>query len=146
MKKTAISFMLYILSYVAVFAQFSDENTNAINQYFSNIRENPVSILTQVNENLNVVGFQLEQNGLDNLIHVNNLQLGDKQVVRQVGNKNSYEYYTYYSVENSNISISQVGDSNTIQIYGENSLTRNATINQKSNFQELIIKNYSNSF
>lgn len=67
---------------------------------------------------------------------------GDSQKVNQLGNNNYYNFISYYNNTPSNFNISQQGNANNLQIYGENSIIKNISIVQKSNFKTLIIKNY----
>lgn len=69
-------------------------------------------------------------------------QSNNKQSIIQVGDNNSYEYYTYYNSMLSEINALQYGDNNDIQIFGQNELVKNISIIQKTNNQTLIIKNY----
>ena len=61
----------------------------------------------------------------------------------QAGQKNNYEYYNYYSNENSNMQVNQEGTLNSVQVFGENSLMKDAKINQKSDFKSIVVKNYT---
>ena len=82
------------------------------------------------------------QAGRDNSININYLQNGDAQIVNQLGLKNNYEYYNFYSNENSSMQIKQEGNLNSVQVFGENSLMKDAIIYQKGSFKDVIIKNY----
>lgn len=146
MKRIQIILTMLLGCSFASVAQFSDQNSEIIDQYFENIKSSPITFSDQ-NVSFEVKSaVQLEQVGELNSVLINALQVGDNQSIMQKGNKNSFEYYCYYSIENINLTVNQTGNSNSLQIYGENSLMKNAIINQKSNFQELVIKNYSNSF
>lgn len=65
-----------------------------------------------------------------------------KQSINQIGDKNNYEYYTYYNSSPSEVNSYQLGDNNDIQIFGQNELTKNINILQNTNNKTLIIKNY----
>ena len=87
---------------------------------------------------------QIVQKGVENKININSLQTGDEQVVNQMGQKNNYEYFNYYSKENSSMQVNQEGNLNSVQVFGENSLMKDAVINQKSDFNTIVVRNYSN--
>jgi len=144
MKKYKYTIIFILFVNLTFYGQQTDENTFIINNYFNITNENQVynkSSLSNANVQSNV---NLEQVGYNNNIYVNSLQIGDNQFVNQAGNQNNYEYYNYYSKENSNLTINQEGTLNSLQIFGENSLSKNALINQKSNFKSIVIINYSN--
>lgn len=65
-----------------------------------------------------------------------------KQKVSQIGDRNNYEYYTYYNSNPSEVNSLQLGDNNDIQIFGQNELAKNINIIQNTNNKTLIIKNY----
>lgn len=128
----------------SVRSQQVDENTHIINQYFQ-LSKQSVSVNTadtsirDVQSQMNVV--TLNQVGNNNQIDVKS-NLNDSQEVNQVGNNNHYEFINYYNNSPSNFNILQQGNSNSLQIYGENSIINNISIVQKSNFKTLTIKNY----
>lgn len=146
MKSIILTIIFTLGSYSIMTAQFSDENTELINQYFQ------LNVLrTEVTEPINEISnyhsgsfAEIVQTGIENNIRINSLQNGDEQIVNQKGNKNNYEYYNYYSHENSAMQINQDGTSNSVQVFGENSLMKDAVINQKSDFNSIVIRNYSN--
>ena len=39
--------------------------------------------------------------------------------------------------------VNQEGTLNSVQVFGENSLMKDAKINQKSDFKSIVVKNYS---
>ena len=136
--------MLIAAFQVNIVAQQTDETTLAINNYFQISDEkpannNPSKLDTNIQSYANVI-----QTGNENNTYINSLQSGDQQEINQKGSQNNYEYYNFYSQENSNLIINQEGNQNSLQIFGENSLMKNATINQKSDFKSIVIKNYTN--
>ena len=136
--------MLTIVTQTTANAQQPDDNTLAINNYFQLISNQP-----DLNKSKNIYSDKssysnVVQSGDENSVYINSLQVGDNQSVKQVGNQNNYEYYNYYSKENSSLKVNQEGNQNSIQIFGENSLMKNAVINQKSDFKSIVIKNYAN--
>jgi len=143
--KTVISlFMMLIAFQTAITAQQTDVNTLAINNYFQIVNDKPITKTTP-KPNVNVQSYvNVVQTGNENNTYINSLQTGDEQIISQKGNQNNYEYYNYYSQENSNLIINQEGNQNSLQIFGENSLMKNAIINQKSSFKSVVIKNYTN--
>ena len=146
MKRTIFTILLSICIYPVLMAQISDSNTEAINQYFqANINEPAkASQLTNQKSDRNVgSNVEIVQTGIENNININSLQAGDEQVVTQAGQKNNYEYYNYYSKENSNMQVNQEGTLNSVQVFGENSLMKDAKINQKSDFKSIVVKNYT---
>ena len=91
----------------------------------------------QVKNNL----IEFNQIGVDNLIDIRNTG-NDGQSITQKGDNNNYNFINFYSNLPSSFNIIQQGNSNSLQIYGENSLIKNISIVQKTNFKTLIIKNY----
>ena len=145
MKRTIFTILFGLLSYPVLMAQFSDSNTDAINQYFQvNVNETKVAKTANVKTNPKAGSYvEIVQTGVENNININSLQAGDEQVVTQAGQKNNYEYYNYYSNENSNMQVNQEGTLNSVQVFGENSLMKDAKINQKSDFKSIVVKNYT---
>ena len=141
--KKLVSLFIFIVTFQAnITAQQTDDTTLVINNYFQTVNDNLI-VKTSTLPNANAQSYvNLVQVGNQNTIYIKSLQTGDEQVVNQKGNKNNYEYYNYYSQENSNLKVNQEGNQNSLQIFGENSLMNNATINQKSNYKGMVIKNY----
>ena len=145
MKRTIFIILFGLLTYPVLMAQISDSNTEAINQYFQvNVNQaesiSPVKQKSSLKEGSYV---EIAQTGTENNVNINSLQSGDEQVVTQAGQKNNYEYYNYYSKENSNMQVNQEGTLNSVQVFGENSLMKDAKINQKSDFKSIVVKNYT---
>ena len=145
MKRTIFTILLSICIYPVLMAQISDSNTEAINQYFQvNVNQaesvSPVKQKSSLKEGSYV---EIAQTGTENNVNINSLQSGDEQVVTQAGQKNNYEYYNYYSKEDSSMQVNQEGTLNSVQVFGENSLMKDAKINQKSDFKSIVVKNYS---
>lgn len=136
--------MLIFAFQATIIAQQTDKNTFIINEYFGVIGENH-AVKKSPSLNSGIASYvNLMQTGRDNNIYIKSLQTGDNQVINQVGYKNNYEYYNFYSTEKSSLSVNQEGTLNSLQIFGENSLMKDAIINQKSDFKSVIIKNYTN--
>lgn len=126
--------------------QLSDENTYVINQYFQSNKEFS-SKLTDT-QTLSTNSFQVQSNivSLNQIGNNNEIDIkqkgADSQNINQIGNNNYYNFINYYNSTPSNFNIIQQGNSNNLQIYGENSIIKNIGIVQKSDFNTLIIKNY----
>lgn len=135
---------LFTLMFFGVNAQQTNEDTYIINQYFQQSRdalllENKVPLSTNIESQGNFLN--LNQVGTNNVIDIK--QKGNEsQTVEQLGNKNYYGFINYYNNMSSNLNIIQQGNSNNLQIYGQNSIIENMSIVQKSNFKTIIIKNY----
>ena len=143
--KTLIKFIILFVTFsTSLTAQQTDDTTLAINNYFQLSDEKPENNNSSKLDGAIQSYVNVLQTGNKNNTYINSLQTEDQQVVNQKGNQNNYEYYNYYSHENSNLIINQEGNQNSLQIFGENSLIKNAVINQKSNFKSLVIKNYTN--
>lgn len=132
---------------ILVAQQLSDENTYVINQYFQSSKEissklidsKPIASTNNIQVHSNVVS--LKQIGNNNEIDIKQKGI-DSQTINQLGNNNSYNFINFYNNSPSNFNILQQGNSNSLQIYGENSIIKNIGIVQKSDFNTLIIKNY----
>lgn len=146
MKILFITICIWMLATPLMHAQISDSNSEAINQYFLlNSKEKLFTESKSPKIDPNPISYvNLTQSGTENNIQINSLQTGDEQVVSQNGKQNNYEYYNYYSQENSTMQVNQEGTLNSLQVFGENSLMKDATINQKSDFKSIVIKNYAN--
>jgi len=124
-------------------AQETDENTFIINQYFQTNQSNYSLINQSVVSSNTETYVNLVQTGYHNNIYLNSLNK-DVQTVNQTGNKNNYENYVNFNNEKTNKIINQEGNLNSLLIFGENSLMKNLIINQKADFQSIVIKNYIN--
>lgn len=141
-----ILLVLFILTFFNGYAQQNtDENTYSINQYFqlnkeASLFENKITP-TANNKQAQSDLVILNQIGNSNEIDIK-LNGADSQIVNQLGNKNYYNFINYYNSSSSNINIIQQGNANNLQIYGENSIIKNMSIVQKTDFKTIIIKNY----
>lgn len=135
MKKLAfISFVLFLTS-ISVFSQnIITNNTEAIQNYFYQNQSTKVENNLDSDTNIYQIG---ENNNIDIDTSEDNIQL-----VRQVGDANNYQYYTYYNSSKANLVINQFGDENDIQIYGHNSIVEKLKITQTTNNQNVLIYNY----
>jgi len=103
------------------------------------VLENTIATPSNIHSHINYV--KLNQKGNNNQIDLK-LRSNDNQTVNQLGENNYFQFINYYNSSPSNFNIVQQGKANNLQIYGENSIIRNISIIQKSNFKTLIIKNY----
>ena len=82
---------------------------------------------------------QLEGNYNNILISYSNQ---DIQEVIQIGSYNNYEHISNSTNFSSNLKVIQEGNNNSLLIFGENSIMKDAKITQKSSLRSVIIKNY----
>ena len=145
MKKVIFTIVLGLFCCPVLMSQISDSNTEVINQYFQiNVNETKSTQTSSDKINPKAGSYvEIVQTGVENNVNINSLQAGDEQVVIQAGQKNNYEYYNYYSNENSNMQVNQEGKLNSVQVFGENSLMKDAKIIQKSDFKSIVVKNYT---
>ena len=68
--------------------------------------------------------------------------LNDYQVVQQIGNNNYYHFSDYYNSQKSNMKVMQEGSSNSLHVFGTNSLSKNIKITQRSNFKSVVVRNF----
>ncbi len=118
-----------------------DENSNLIDSYFqlqTTTTNTPQTTQIQPKSGSDV---HLIQTGNYNSAYIIS-NTKNKQVVKQIGDHNNYEYYTYYNSNPTEVNSLQYGDNNDIQIFGQNELAKNISIIQKTNNKTLIIKNY----
>lgn len=146
--KNYISTLFILLFVVHLFslkanAQQVNADTYAIKQYFKSSKEANL-LLKKVIDPL-VVQSQnsmllLNQVGYNNQINISS-NVKNSHTVTQIGNNNEYQFISYYNSSVSNLNIIQQGNSNSLQIYGDNSLIKNLSIIQKTNYKTLVIKN-----
>jgi len=127
-----------------LFAQQEDNNTIAINKYFSNNKaaniqksvQNKVFKAQYLSNTLTQVG-----NYNYSLIQTNSKSSHN---VMQKGNKNEIKLLSYYNGNNYiNLISNQVGNNNSIHIIGTNSIAKKLKITQKSNNSTIFIRNYN---
>ncbi|MEE9348584.1 MAG: hypothetical protein V3U80_00900 [Flavobacteriaceae bacterium] len=143
MKKTALIICFLCFTFIVSAQNIVDANTSVIDNYFK--RQENIGVKLdekkpiQNNVESSVVVVQI---GDYNTSEITTSSDNKKQVLIQDGNKNNYEYNSYYSTVETDMKISQEGNNNDIQIFGQNNLTKNMKITQKANNQTIIIKNY----
>lgn len=92
---------------------------------------------TQVKES-QIIATQI---GYKNVLSIKANQ-NDYQSIKQIGNKNYYNFTDYYNSRTSKMKVLQNGNSNSLLISGTNSFSDNITIRQNSNYKSLIIRNF----
>lgn len=148
MKKLGIISLFFLLLFnvfsVKITAQIADKNTILISQYFQQNKA-PEAINKTITNNFNNQNngsiVTIKQIGNLNVVDVK-ISANQSQTVNQFGNNNYYGFIKYYNNVSSSYNILQQGESNSLQIYGQNSLMNNISILQKGDFKSLIIKNY----
>lgn len=140
--------LVCVLSFSSLSAQHqnSNEDTYIINQYFQLNKDASIVLNNTTLNSSNTIQSQSSSVNLNQIGNYNDIDIKQKgensQAVNQVGNNNHYQFINYYNSTPSNFNILQQGNSNSLQIYGENSIINNISIIQKSSFKTLIIKNY----
>jgi hypothetical protein len=122
----------------------SQEKNDLYKQLYNNnffVKENikDVNNINTNTSNINLVS--LNQIGNYNNIDISKKSNASQKIV-QIGDNNDYNFTSYYSQMPLDLNVLQKGNSNALHIYGENSIIKNISIVQKSNFKTLIIKNY----
>ena len=142
--------LTYIVLFFIIFICFdtysqnlTDENSELITTYFQIKTNSPANNSTTSKVYQKTLGSDviIEQIGNYNDSYIIS-NSKNKQVVKQIGDNNNYEYYTYYNSNPTEVNTLQYGDNNDIQIFGQNELAKNISIIQKTNNKTLIIKNY----
>ncbi len=134
MKKLAfISLVLFIISGSVHSQNIIVNDTETIQNYLYQNQDSKIEKSIDTDTNIYQIG---EDNNIDIATSEENIQL-----VRQVGDANNYQYYTYYNSSKANLVINQFGDENDIQIYGHNSIVEQLKITQ-TNDQRILIYNY----
>ena len=121
---------------------FTDANSHAINQYFElKINSDIPNYLNIKNWCDNPVSFEIVQNGNQNFSTVNP-KTNDTFRIVQMGNANQFEQFAFYNSSPNQIDIAQLGQNNSLFLYGKNEISNQMRIIQNTNNQTLIIKNY----
>ena len=124
------------------YAQQSEINRGLIANYFKSIEEVSKPFINDAKLNLEKHNYTLiQQVGFNNAIEVKG-SVSDSQTISQKGNNNQYNFINYYNKTVSEFNINQQGNSNSLQVYGKNSIVKKLGILQNSNFKTIIIKNY----
>lgn len=141
-------FIVFCLVLSVGYSQETNNNTYLINQYF----QAGLNIEEASENNSQTSSFQENQIQQNNIVVIQqigeNNQVGvvkndlDSQNIQQNGNNNYYNYINYYNNTPLNLNVIQEGNSNSLQIYGQNSIINNMSIVQKSNFKTVVIKNF----
>lgn len=83
------------------------------------------------------------QIGDTNNIQVISQNTNARQMIHQQGNQNNYDFYNYNSFEQQNIQVIQNGNKQNIEVFGENSLSKDMKIIMNASDQSLIIRNFN---
>jgi hypothetical protein len=155
MKNTIYISLITFFSLVATINIYGQEEKIA--SCFSNVTQlnanSPLVLLNNSDINSSTLSRMLASSGnninevIINQIGQNNVidistHINTSQEISQLGNNNYYSFIDYYSNSTNNFNVLQNGNSNSLQIYGTNSLINNISIVQKSNFKTIIINNY----
>lgn len=145
--KNILHNLLILLVFLAFTNLNAQENKNEKKYFFNNITqlnkqsslllENKSKVKTQSQDSF----VLLNQTGNNNQVLIKSGS-EDSQLINQKGKNNYYQFISYYNSTPSNFNILQKGNSNSLQIYGENSLIKNMSIIQKTNNKAILIKNY----
>lgn len=134
--------LIFVFSITEIFSQtLQDQNSEIINNYF--LSDTQLTLVSRQNSTVqrnasDVMVFQ-EGNYNEAYIQINS---DSKIAVNQIGNNNDFELFTYYNASNADITTTQRGDDNSIQMYGLNELSSKMEINQTTNNQTMIVVNY----
>ncbi|AMC11945.1 hypothetical protein Lupro_12000 [Lutibacter profundi] len=145
---TVVFYIIISFCYSKSVAQEVSSNLNERNYILTQIQlnNNPSLILenkiySEAELSAQNSSIKLNQIGNYNQIDIK-ADVTDSQLVNQIGNQNNYTFINYYNNTPSNFDITQLGNANFLQIYGENSIIKNLKIVQKSNAKTIIIRNY----
>jgi len=131
--------------YFQLNAQQRDGNTVVIEKYFQNSGASKVqnSIKNRVVQS-NSLANTLTQIGNYNYSYIQTGNNKGTQNVTQQGNKNNVVLLSYYGGNSyTNLVSEQIGNNNSIQIIGNNSITEKLKITQKANNSTIFIRNYN---
>jgi len=148
-KYSYITVIFYVLVSFYCSKSFAQEITSNEHNYILNqiqLNNNPSLILenkiySEAELSAQSSSIELNQIGNYNQIDIK-ADVTDSQLVNQFGNQNNYTFINFYNNTPSKFDITQQGNGNFLQIYGENSIIKNLKIVQKSNAKTIIIRNY----
>ncbi len=148
-KYSYITVIFYVLVSFYCSKSFAQEITSNERNYILNqiqLNNNPSLILenkiySEAELSAQSSSIKLNQIGNYNQIDIK-ADVTDSQLVNQLGNQNNYTFINFYNNTPSKFDITQQGNGNFLQIYGENSIIKNLKIVQKSNAKTIIIRNY----
>lgn len=132
--KNILSTVLALLGTLAANAQ------QVGNSYLVNSKESPkvhpeTLMLNTLN---NTQGTYIVQTGNYNQVAIESQQMQ----VNQAGNYQHLYYTETSKLESSNMNVNMEGANNYIEIYGNNSIMENMSINVQGNDRSVIIRNY----
>ncbi|TXD45978.1 hypothetical protein [Polaribacter sp. IC073] len=102
---------------------------------------NYLTTIAQLNISSGANEVVLNQYGLNNVAEIYQSKQTAQSVV-QIGIENYYGFVDYENSSPVNFNVLQQGNANSLQIYGTNSLINGMEIIQKSNFKNIVIRNY----
>ena len=143
-KYIIVGVVLILFSINVIGQNLTDNNSTLIENYFNNSSQQVVPLNPKgkgiANYKINT-DITITQKGNYNrssiLSHSKN-----KQTLSQIGDRNNYEYFSYYNSNPSTVNTLQQGDNNSVQMFGQNELAKNISIIQNTDNKTLIIKNY----
>ena len=148
-KYSYITVIFYIVISFYCSKGFAQEITSNERNYILNqiqLNNNPSLILenkTYSEAELSAQSSSIKLNQIGNYNQIDiKADVTDSQLVNQFGNQNNYTFINFYNNTPSKFDITQQGNGNFLQIYGENSIIKNLKIVQKSNAKTIIIRNY----
>lgn len=131
MKRKSILFILFcVWATFSYGQQLSDDNSALIDAYFSK-SNTPNSQLSNT---------EIVQIGKFN---TSSVETSSKENVSifQLGSYNGYFFMSGYGKSDFNLDVIQQGQNNSIHIFGENSLMKDATIRQTGTDRDIIVTN-----
>lgn len=83
------------------------------------------------------------QYGDSNTIDVLTKSQDTNQIISQIGNQNNYTHYSYNPLESQNINVMQNGNKQNIEVFGENSMSKDMIIKMDASDKSLLIRNFN---
>ena len=133
------------LFFLESFSQQNDINSQQIEYYFQLNNESSIldeyKALNDLNSQSKNSYYLLNQIGNSNQAYLSS-DGNNVHKIMQIGNKNIYQFISFYNNTPSLLNALQEGNSNSLLIYGKNSIIEKINIVQKTNFKTIVIKNY----
>jgi len=148
LKKIFLSVFCFVFAfYFQLNAQQSDSNTIVIGKYFRNISKKANiqnSVKNKIVNYNNNIESTLTQTGNFNYSYIQTSNNKSSHNVTQQGNKNSVVLLSYYGGNNYiNLATQQIGNNNSIQVIGNNSIAKKLKITQRANNSAIFVRNYN---
>ncbi|MCC9044010.1 hypothetical protein LNQ81_15140 [Myroides sp. M-43] len=83
------------------------------------------------------------QYGDSNTIDVLTFSQDTNQIISQIGNQNNFTQYSYSPLESQSINVMQNGNKQNIEVFGENSMSKDMVIKMEASDKSLIIRNFN---